>query len=277
MPLRVFDNHFHLNQNHDFLQGVIRFKKAGGSSLNLTNLPDYSIPMEHYYDTIYSNTLKMAAKIRKEEDLDVVVTLGPYPLDIMHFLECDSNAIEFVKDGINKAKTLIERGDANAMGEIGRPHFPVPQNIVDLSNDLLQYAFELCSDIGCPAILHTEDFKEESILDLVNMCKKTGMQEDMVVKHHALPENLKSSSPVIFSIPATRRFTREAIQNSNSFLLETDFVDDINDINRFLPPESVPLRAIMITQQYPDSCEEILKNIFYKIPDHLFGSDSFKL
>ena len=44
----IFDDHFHLNYGGNFIEGALRFKKAGGNAINLTNLPDYSLSPDHY-------------------------------------------------------------------------------------------------------------------------------------------------------------------------------------------------------------------------------------
>ncbi len=272
----IFDNHFHLNYNNNFLNGAARFEKAGGNAINLTNLPDYSLPSGHYYETIYDRTLKMAEIVRRETELDVLVTLGPYPTDLIHFGEMNLDAEKIVKDGIDRASSLILENKANALGEVGRPHFPVPTETVGNSNQLLEYAFSACSDMKCPAILHTEDLDKVKIKELESMAKRSGLDPKMVVKHHALPENLLINSQIRFSIPATRRFVRDSVSTEAGFLLETDYVNDPNDDNRFLPPDSVPIRAKMIEQNYRDNWKEIFGKVFRDLPVEIFGKENFK-
>ena len=273
---KIFDNHFHLNYHSDFLKGVMKFKKAGGEAINLTCLPDYSMPPSGYYERIYEETIKMADRVREELNVTVLVTLGPYPLDLLHFRESVEDSFKMVQDGMDLASKFISEGKANAMGEIGRPHFEVPLPDLERSDRLLEYAFNLCNDLKCPAILHTEDLDEQRILNIEKMALKSGLNPGKVVKHHALVENLGSRSPMIFSLPATRKNVRTAMEMKKKFLLETDYINDPKDDNRFLPPDSVPLRARMIRQSYPDQWEEIFENIFRNIPIKLFGEESFK-
>ncbi|MCI2412980.1 MAG: TatD family hydrolase [Cuniculiplasma sp.] len=272
----IFDNHFHLNYENNFLEGARRFKKAGGNAINLTNLPDYSLPSENYYKTIYERTISMANAVRRETGLTVLVTLGPYPLDYNHFSEMNLDSENIVKNGIDLAAKLIEEGVTNAMGEIGRPHFPVSDLIIDKSNNLLEYAFSRCGELECPAILHTEDLDNARIEELEDFARRNGFNPMKIIKHHALPSNLLKDSKMNFSIPATRKFVRESISTKKKFLLETDYINDPKDDNRFLPPDSVPLRANMIRQNYPDSWEQTFKNTFRDLPLEIFGSEPFK-
>ncbi len=272
----IFDNHFHLNYNNNFLNGAFKFKKAGGNAINLTNLPDYSLPSENYYETVYDRTIRMANAVRRETGLTVLITLGPYPLDYVHFSEMNINAESLVKNGIDMAAKLISENAANAMGEIGRPHFPVSESVMDKSNDLLEYAFSKCGELECPAILHTEDLDNAGIEEIEGLARKNGLNPGKVIKHHALPSNLLKDSEMHFSVPATRKFVRESISTNRGFLLETDYINEPNDDNKFLPPDSVPLRATMIRQNYPDSWEQTFNSTFRDLPLEIFGNEPFK-
>lgn len=272
---RVFDNHFHLNYNGDFIESAKKYKKAGGTAINLTNLPDYSIPPSSYYETVYQRTIAMAERIRKEVGIDVVVTIGPYPLDLMNLSKNIQASGELVREGIIRAARLCDMGKANAIGEIGRPHFQVDQSIVDKSNELLDFAFSLCKDSGVPAILHTEDLDSSSLHELEKRIRSSGMKDGMVVKHHAKPENLESDSIVRMSIPATRGDIRKAIESGRYFLMETDFIDNPEKPNMYLPLDSVPNRATWISQEYGERGLEILEWAFVKLPDQLFGEENF--
>ncbi|MCL4346249.1 MAG: TatD family hydrolase [Candidatus Thermoplasmatota archaeon] len=272
---RIFDNHFHLNYGGNFLESARRFKKAGGTAINLTNLPDYSIPVSSYYETLYQRTISMAEKIRRDLDLDVVVTIGPYPLDIMNLSKDITTSEKIVREGMVRAARLCDMGKANAVGEIGRPHFTVKPEVLEKSNEILDYAFSLCKDSGVPAILHTEDLDDSALRDLEKRIRDSGMKDGMVVKHHARPENLLRESSVRMSIPATRTDLRSAIGSGNYFLMETDFIDNPEKPDMFLPPDSVPKRAIWIKQEFGEKGQDILDWAFTKIPDLLFGEENF--
>ena len=276
MTGRVFDNHFHLNYNGNFVESAKRFKKAGGTSINLTNLPDYSIPVRDYYETVYQRTIAMAERVSGDLQMDVVVTIGPYPLDLINLSKNMEESVEMVKEGIMRAIRLCDMGKANAIGEIGRPHFPVDSKYMEKSNEILEYAFSLCKDSGIPAILHTEDLNEEGIREIENMASRAGMKGEMVVKHHAKPENLSVNSSINMSIPANRSDLRKALETGKFFLMETDFVDDPSRPEKYLPADAVPNRAIWIEQEYEERGREILQKAFVEIPNKLFGEESFK-
>ncbi|MCL5989867.1 MAG: metal-dependent hydrolase, partial [Candidatus Thermoplasmatota archaeon] len=115
------------------MEAVNMFIKAGGNSFNLVNLPEDFGALSNRYKAIYEQTLKLAGIIRSETSLDVVVTLGPYPLDYFLFTDHGMNPLEYMKAGIDLAAKYILDGKANAIGEIGRPHFPVADSIIEAS------------------------------------------------------------------------------------------------------------------------------------------------
>ncbi len=265
---RVFDNHFHLNYNGDFLRSIDTFIRAGGNAINLTNLPD-DAGSDNYYKNIYENTIKMAEKIRIERNIEVIVTIGPYPLDYFYFKDHGINASEIMKNAILLAARYIKDGKADAIGEIGFPHFPVDGNTFSVFHDLLDFTFSVDSDIKVPVVLHTHDLGQNDYLDIDNMARRYGIA-GLIVKHHARVNDLSVKSDTWKSIPATRKNIRDALPVTRDFMMETDFVDDPHDSNRYLPADSVPKRKIMIQQEYPDA-DDIFSKIFQDIPEKIYS------
>ncbi len=265
---RVFDNHFHLNYNGDFLRSVDTFIRAGGNAINLTNLPG-DAGSGNYYRDIYDNTVKMADKIRMERNIEVIVTIGPYPLDYFYFKDHGLDAPGIMKDAILLAAGYIRDGKADAIGEIGFPHFPVDENTFGVFHDLLDFAFSVDSDIRAPVVLHTHDLGQKDYFDIDNMARRHGIS-GLIVKHHARASDLSVKSDTWKSIPATRRNIRDALSVTTDFMVETDFVDDPHDSNRYLPADSVPKRKIMIEQEYTNA-DDILSKIFQEIPERIYS------
>lgn len=271
----VFDNHMHLNPRGRFLQAVDMFMNAGGNSFNLVNLPDSGLGMDKYYETLYERTVSMARIIREEKGFNPPVTLGPYPLDYFRLEGSGMDPVNGMKDAIDLASKYISLGEAHAIGEVGRPHFPVPEKAVEDSNEIILYAMERASDLGCPVILHTDDLDEKGYRFLEKLAGKAGLDRKMVVKHHALPQDLGIETGIQRSILASRSNARKASASGVPFLLETDYVDDPALGWKVIPPDSVPRRAIMIKSEI-ENWEEIFCRTFRDIPIGLFGQDIFQ-
>lgn len=268
--MRIFDDHFHLNYGSDFIEPVKIFLKAGGTSINLVNLP----PKDgRSFEKSYEETIRIGEIIRERFNLDVIITIGPYPVNYM-WMEEEKRDNDY-KDAIDKAINLIRDQKAHALGEIGRIHFEKGFALNSKLNNLMEYALSSAGDIHCPVIVHSEDLDEKSLKDLENMCYKNGIPANKVVKHHANDEILKCESKIMLSIPAIRHSVAIAVESGSSVMLETDFINEPGNLNKFLPPDSVPLRAKYIINRYGERGKKFLERSFNILPDMVYGQENF--
>ena len=274
---RIFDNHFHLNFHNDYMSSVMIFKKAGGTSINLTNLPFHGDATADHYTNLYEKHLRMAGDVKERSGIDVIITIGPYPLDIFTLWKDIHEGEEMARKGIDLAVKLCMEGKANAVGEIGRPHFPVDHKIMEACNRVMGYAFQKCSDSSIPVILHTEDLDKNGAGEIESMAVKSGMKPEMVVKHHAMPQSLLFDSNLVFSVPANRKAIRDSMDTGKYFMMETDHINDPANPGKYLPADAVPKRAEWIRQEYGEKGERLLQKAFFDIPERLFGENSFRV
>ncbi|MEM0155687.1 MAG: TatD family hydrolase [Thermoplasmataceae archaeon] len=270
----IFDDHMHLRADGFFLDAARKFRRAGGTAFNLVNLPDYSIGPARYYETLYARTIGLAETVRRELNICSLVTIGPYPLDYFYFEKAGYDPWIMMTDGISLAGKIISEGRADAIGEIGRPHFPVGQNVVDQCNAMIELALGIAKDCDSAVVLHTEDLGSVALENLGKMCDRSGIERERVIKHHARPDNLGVISGLSASILASRSNIREALKLTLEFMLETDYVDDPSKPDKVIPVDSVPKRAIMIKGEY-DNWEEIFQKIFVDVPLRAYRRESF--
>jgi TatD-related deoxyribonuclease len=270
----IFDDHIHLRPDGFFLSAVRKFEKAGGTAFNLVNLPDYSTSPERYYETIYDRTMRLAETVRRESNVSSLVTIGPYPLDYFFFQNAGYDPVSMMTDGIKLAGKIISEGRADAIGEIGRPHFPVDQLVVDHCNAMIEFAMGVAKDCDAAVVLHTEDLDGVTLENLGKMCDRSGIDRARVIKHHAQPENLRVIHGLSASVLASRSNIREAVRITKDFMLETDYVDDPGKPDKVIPADSVPKRAVMIKAEY-DNWEEIFQKVFVDIPLRAYRRESF--
>lgn len=271
----IFDNHMHLNTEGRFLEAVDMFLGAGGDTFNLVNLPDANMQLDDYYERLYARTLKMAEILRKERGMAVPVTLGPYPLDYFRFREHVADPVQALREGVDRAARLVSQGLACAIGEVGRPHFPVPDDVAEASDAIMLYCMETAADLDCPVILHTDDLDHEGYRKLETIADKAGLRHDLVVKHHALPQDFSIETRILRSVLASRSNVRKITGSGKAFLLETDYVDDVKLGWKVIPPDSVPRRAVMIRNECED-WERVFTAAFREGPIRLFGEDVFR-
>ena len=249
----IFDNHLHLRRDGLFIDAVKEFKKAGGTHFVLCQYPMPSVVIrEKSYRSVYNETLKMAEEIRSKVDVGVFVTVGPYPVDYIKLVEKfdRETAIDIMKRGMDEAARLCEEKKCVAIGEIGRPHFPVDKQVFDDSNEILFYGMQKAKDAGVPVVLHTESTTPENCKEFVEMGKKAGLPSHKIVKHFS-PPLIKNDENfgLMPSVLATKKNISTAISKSSRFLMETDYIDDPFRPGAVLGPKTVPKTTLSLLEK----------------------------
>lgn len=246
IEMKIFDNHVHLRPSTvDFFFGA--FSKAGGTSLNLVNLTEECMTVEQF-EGVYRETISISKSLR-ERGLEVVVSIGPYPVNYIEMRKKvgKEEALKTYKKATDIAIGLIEAGSANAIGEVGRPHFETSNEVVEESNSIMEYIFQSTADRDIPVILHTESLDAEGMCKIEKLASKNG-KVSHVVKHFS-GAIFADNCGIIPSFPANRKNARAAPWGDDGFFMETDFAGDETNPNFVLPPDSVPKRITMLLQE----------------------------
>jgi len=273
----VFDNHFHLDPRGLYLDAAKMFKKAGGTHLMLTHLPYDDLPLAggDDYAKAYERTLDTARLVRAEVGLTVFVAVGPYPVDLLRLDETLglASATEAMKKGMDIAARLVRDGVATAIGEIGRPHFPVASDLWRSSNEILRYGMAVAKDAGCAVVLHTEDPTPSIFEEFGTMADAVGLPRQRVVKHHSPPFVLaEETHGVLPSILAREDHLREALRKGDRFLMETDYIDDPRRPGAVLGPATVPRKTAKLRSAGLMS-EAAAAKIHEELPAMTYGID----
>ncbi|OYT57500.1 metal-dependent hydrolase [Euryarchaeota archaeon ex4484_162] len=240
----IFDNHLHLRRDGRFIEAVKDFKKAGGTHLVLCQYPMPELVIKYKsYKPCYHETLKMADEIKKKLDIDVFVTVAPYPVDYLKLSNVfgRDKTLEIMKKGIDLAARLCEDKKCIGIGEIGRPHFPVDRKIIEDCNELLLYSMQKAKDADAAVVIHAETATPEQCKEFVELGKKAGLKPHKIVKHFSPPLVLeKENHGLMPSILASKKNITEALKKGNRFLMETDYIDDPKRPGAVLGPRTVP-------------------------------------
>ena len=273
MVLPAYDNHLHLSPSGRNIEALKEFKAAGGTGLTLVTLPYQEVIISEGDDFLksFNITLSLAEKARETTDLKINVSVGPYPVLLISLAERFGleKAEKIMIEGMEHAASLVVDGKVNSLGEIGRPHFPVDEKIVEASNRILLRGMELAHEVDCPVIIHceSEDYTDKSLSELA---REAGLDPGKVVKHSSPPwVTPEETHGVMPSIPASRSLIREALSKSDRFMLETDFIDDPQKPNAIMAVTSVPKR-INGLHQSGELSEEQIHRICEDIPDSLY-------
>ncbi|HEY7587726.1 MAG TPA: TatD family hydrolase [Thermoplasmata archaeon] len=246
--LPIWDNHIHFRPEFLGVEGAKLFERAGGTALLLTHTPYEDVPINHGadYERAYRNTLSMAEAIRLATRLQVFVALGPYPVECFHLKEVlgFEGAVAAMKQGIDLAARHVAQGKAVAIGEIGRPHFPVGPDVIQACNDVMAYGMSAAKRLGCAVVLHTEDPTPQIFGEFAAIAAKVGLDRNRVVKHHSTPlTRPEDNSGLVPSILAKEELVTEALKGGPNFMLETDYIDDLRRPGAVLGPGTVPKKT----------------------------------
>ena len=275
MSFPVLDNHLHLQPQGRNVEAIREFQKEGGTHAILCHLPYYEVPILEGEDfrRSYDITLGLAERCNRETDVRVWVTVGPYPvllLDLERKLGLQ-RASEVMREGMDIAADLVQEGRCIAIGEIGRPHFPVSDEILRESNDIMEYGMRRAAEIGCPVVLHTESSGPEEMGELGRMADRAGLPREKVVKHYSPPLVTQEETHGLFpSILASRPAMSEACSKGTRFLMETDYIDDPQRPGAVMPPKTVPKRMRWLLQEERRSEEDALR-IHKENPERVYG------
>ena len=244
----IFDNLIHFRPENLGVEGAKRFEQAGGTALLLTHSPYDDLPINRGadYDQAYRKTLGMAEAIRTGTQLQVFVALGPYPVEFLHLKEVlgFEGAVGAMHEGVDLAARHIAQGRAVAIGEIGRPHFPVGPDVIKACNDVIGYAMDAAKRLGCAVVLHTEDPTPEIFAEFAEMARTAGLDRNRVVKHHSTPwARPEDTHGLVPSLLAKEELVSAALPSGLGFLLETDYIDDPQRPGAVLGPATVPRKT----------------------------------
>ena len=274
MAVPIYDNHVHLNPEGRNVDALRAFEAAGGTGLTLVTLPYREVPVSSGEDfsRSFRITLSLAERGREATGLKINVAVGPYPVLIIPLAEHYGleRAERIMKEGMEAAARLVAEGKADAIGEVGRPHFTVDPEISEASDRVLIRGMELASEIGCPVMIHSES-EPHTYSDLKRMAGTACLDPGRVIKHSSRPLVTDAETIGIMpSIPASRTAVREALAKGNRFMLETDYIDDPGNPSAVMSINTVPKRIKAMTASGEMSAEDVHR-ICGEIPERLYG------
>lgn len=271
----VLDNHIHLQKQGDNVEAVKRFERAGGTHLILSHLPYHDLREwdTEGYQPIYDRTVRLAERCRKKTSVEIFVTLGPYPVDLVDLEERVGleKGKEILIEGMELAREYIKEGKAIAFGEIGRPHFDVSKEIFQASNQIMRHGMELAADLNRPVVLHTESTSPELCHEIGKIADQVGLERGKIIKHYSPPLVQEEENHGLFpSILAKEENIKEAASKGNRFLLETDFLDDPQRPGAVLGIKNVPKKTKVLYEENILMEEDIWK-IHKENPEEIYG------
>ena len=282
----IWDTHLHLDYSGRGISAAQDFANAGGTHLCLVHKPDFHQGLPESLDAVkeaYIGTLEMAKAVRRDVGIDVRVILGPHPVvweKQIHTLGMEKST-QLHLDSIALALEYCAEGDAVALGEVGRPHYPVSDEIWDAANQQLQTVMHMASQADVPIQLHVEENGPQTNAELAAICDRSGMIRQRAVHHYA-PANVSES--FTHGLSASVSMGKESISAimdsylhcSATWTMETDYLDDPRRPGAVLGPKTVPKRTQTLTSALLENVdknqvEDLLNHIHSIWPSVLYG------
>ena len=253
----------------------------------LVHKPEFSrsLPTDRQgYEKVYSETISMAEEIRRNFDLEVGVALGPHPVtwetQIANLGLKKSTELHL--EAVSLALEHIDSGTANCLGEVGRPHYPVAEEIWEEANEMLLEVLSMASSAKTSVQLHVEDNDDVTCHELSQLCKSAGLPLDRAIRHYAPPDVSAEfthglSATVNVGKGSIATLTETANRAISPWGMETDFLDDKNRPGAVLGPKTVPKRthelaSSLLSSGWKESkVESLLQNIHSDWPESLYG------
>ncbi len=272
MDLPVYDDHFHVSPSGRNVDAMREYKAAGGTGMTLVTLPypEVQITCGEDFRRSFQITVDYAKKGR-ELGLDINCAIGPYPILLIPLAEHYGieRAEQILMDGMRIAHEMISSGEAQLMGEVGRPHFETDQRYVDACNRVLQYGMDLAHENDYAVMIHCESW-DDTFSSLASMARSAGLPERKVIKHSSPPlVTQEETFGVTPSIPCSRTLIRETLSKGRDFMVETDYIDDPAKPTAMMSLNTVPKR-IKGFRQSGELTEDDVIHICREMPESLY-------
>lgn len=277
MTAPVLDNHVHLEPVRGrHVDSARDFEREGGTHLIISHLPYEELPVRGPEDFRrgFEATVAVKDRVNRETGVKAYATVGPYPVELLELEKVHGlqKAKAIMIKGMDIAAEFVQEGKALAIGEVGRPHFPVSTDVWNASNEIMLHGMRLAKEVGCAIVLHTENASPENMKELAEMADRAGLPRGKVVKHYSPPLVLpEENHGLVPSVLAGRDAVKEALSKGTRFLMETDFLDDPRRPGAVLSITTVPKRTRWLLERGLMSEEQGYK-IHHDIPRATYGS-----
>lgn len=251
----VTDNHIHVDpiNGEGPVEIAKKFLRSGGKFMIVPNKPTWTVSDSCTYQEAMELVVKYVDEINTITPAKAFAVVGVHPAELSRRLKAgmDIEKAEIdMKSALENAQKLVIEGKAVGIGEIGRPHYEVNTEELDVHNRLITYAMQLAKEAECPVQLHTENAGPEQFLEFAKMAEEVGLPKHRVIKHFSGPMVLeKENHGLTPSLIATRDVVKDGLKKGRNFLMETDYLDDKSRPGAVLGPKTVPRRTRELLNQ----------------------------
>jgi TatD-related deoxyribonuclease len=242
--LPITDNHLHVDSINGL--GPVEvgrlFSRSGGTHALVVNKVLGFATLDEFKRT-QNSFLSEVERMNSGTEVIAFPVVGPHPAQLAKLWAVlgPDGTKELMEQALQHSVELIRDRRATALGEVGRPHFEVPEEIIEASNSLLDRSMELAADLGCAVQVHMETSTPEQYAELGERARRSGLPPWRVVKHFSPPlVDVGVQTGIMPSVISSRENVRHALAQGDRFLVETDYMDDSSRPGAVLGPRTVP-------------------------------------
>lgn len=224
-----------------------KFHRSGGTAMIIPNKPTWTVGEGCDFKRAMELVVGYVDRINSETEVQAFAVVGSHPAELSRLLREGTtlgDGEQLMREALETAQKLVLEGQAVAMGEVGRPHYEVSPEEMEVHNRLLLYAMELAREADCPVQLHTESAGPDEFLEFAQLADQAGLKREKVIKHFSgplvLPEENHGLTPSLIS---SGDVIRAGLKKGTNFLMETDYLDDLSRPGAVLGPKTVPRRT----------------------------------
>ncbi|NYT17988.1 MAG: deoxyribonuclease [Methanobacteriales archaeon] len=243
------DNHIHVDpiNGEGPLPVAQKFYRSGGTAMVIPNKPTWTVGEGCDFKRAMELVVGYVAEINRETEVQAYAVVGAHPAELSRLIR-EGVSLEEGEDlmrlALETAQKLVLEGQAVAIGEVGRPHYEVSREEMQIHNRLLLYAMELAREAECPVQLHTESAGPEEFLEFARIADQAGLKREKVIKHFSGPFVLEEENHGLTpSLIATKKVITSGLKKGTNFLMETDYLDMKTRPGAVLGPKTVPRRT----------------------------------
>lgn len=249
LNIPITDNHIHVDHvNGDGpLPVAKKFQNAGGTVMIIPNKPTWTNEKPCTFLEAMEQVIKYVHEINENTEVKAYAMVGAHPAELSRLIREGApldKAEELMKTALQDAQRLVLEGKAIGIGEIGRPHYEVSTEEMEIHHRVMLHAMELAADADCAVQLHTESSGEEQFKEFAKMADISGLSKHRVVKHFSGPYVLEEENHGLTpSLISTRKVVTQGLKKGTNFLMETDYLDMKSRPGAVLGPKTVPRRT----------------------------------
>jgi TatD-related deoxyribonuclease len=229
------------------LEVAKKFERAGGTVMIIPNKPTWTIGDSCTFSEAMETVIKYVKDINEKTNVKAFAVVGAHPAELSRLIRDGipvNKADGLMREALKNAQKLVLEGKAIGIGEIGRPHYEVSSEEMEVHQKLMIYAMELAQDANCAVQLHTESSGEEQFKEFADMAEKSGINKYQVIKHFSGPYVLEEENHGLTpSLIATKKVITQGLKKGTNFLMETDYLDMKSRPGAVLGPKTVPRRT----------------------------------